>query len=200
MKKFIQFVLIILILGVVFVGADAGIAFLRKKTPLIHWTRDVENGKVDRSLIYDIYYCYNLGEINTTEYVLKKKEYTCPPSDIVLKEENLNTYYYKGFFNKSSYIKKADTKDELKDATKYIKSFDKKYDDAFFEKRSIIIAYVPTGANATVKFNQVLVSNEIIVKINIEKARADKENSTGYAFFIEIDKEYLGDKKLKLES
>ena len=200
MKKIIKIVFIVLILAVIFIGVDSGIGFLKKKPPIIHWGNSIDNGKVDHTLFYDIYYCYNLGEIKTTEVVSRKKEYTCPESDIILKSENLNVYSYKGFFNRSKYIKKVDNKDELKSATKYISKFDKKYDDGFFDKKSIIIAYLPTGANAQVTFNQVLVSDEIIVKLDVETARADKENTSGYAFFIEIDKDYLGDKKLKLES
>ena len=200
MKKFIQIVFVILILGAVFIGIDSGVGFLRKRTPLIHWSSNIDNGKVDKTLFYNIYYCYNLGEINTTEFVSKKKEYTCPESDIILKEKNLNIYYYKGFFNKNKYIKRVDNKDELKTATKYIKSFDKKYDDGFFDKKSIIIAYIPTGANAKVSFEEVLISNNIIVKFDIETARADKEIKSGYAYFIEIDKDYLSDKELEIES
>ena len=200
MKKLIKVVFILLILAALFIGIDAGIGFLKKQAPLIHWSKSIENGKVNKSLLYDIYYCYNLGEIKTTEIVSKKKQITCPKSDIILKEENLNIYSYKGFFNRNKYIKKATDKGELKAATKYISSFDKKYDDGFFEKRSIIIAYIPTGANAKVTFNQVLISDEIIVKLNVETARADKDNTSGYVFFIEIDKDYLNDKTLKVES
>lgn len=200
MKKFIKMVFIILILGICFAGIDAGSAFLRKKAPIIHWTKNIENGKVDRSLLYDIYYCYNLGELKTTEWVLKNEEYTCPISDIILKEENLNVTYYKGFYNKKAYVKKATTKEELKEATKYIRDFNKKYDDEFFNNKAVIIAYVPVGANAVVKFDQVLISNTVVVKINVEKARADRDNSTGYAYFIDIEKDYLGDKSISLDS
>jgi len=200
MKKFIKIVFVILIIAICFVAIDAGTAFLRKKAPLIHWSGEIENGKVDHALAYDIYYCYNLGELKTTEWVLKKKEYTCPPSDIILKEENLNTYFYKGFFNKKKYIKKIETKEDLKNAVRYIKPFNKKYADEFFEKKAIIIAYFPEGANSVVSFDQVIISNTIVVNFNVEKARVDKDNSTGYAYFIEIDKEYLGDKSLTLES
>ncbi len=200
MKKIIKLIFIILILAVLFVGIDSGVGFLKKKAPLIHWSNNIENGKVDKTLLYNIYYCYNLGEIKTTEIVSKKKSYTCPESDIILKEENLNIYSYKGFYNRRNYIKKVENKDELKAATKYITSFNKKYDEGFFEKKAIIIAYVPSGANANVTFNQVLISDKVIVKLDIEKARADKDNTTGFVFFIEIDKEYIGDKELTIES
>ena len=200
MKKIIKIIFVILILAVLMIGIDAGVGFLKQQAPLIHWSKNIENGKVDKSLLYDTYYCFNLGEIKTTEIVSKKKTYTCPESDIILKKENLNIYSYKGFFNRKKYIKKVDNKDSLKAATKYISSFDKKYDEGFFDKKSIIIAYIPTGANATVTFKEILISDEITVKLNVETARADKDNTSGYAFFIEIDKDYLGDKELKIES
>jgi hypothetical protein len=200
MKKIIKIIFVILILVVLFIGIDAGVGFLKKQAPLVHWSKNIENGKVDQSLLYDIYYCYNLGEIKTTEIVTKKQTRTCPESDIILTKENLNIYSYKGFFNRKKYIRKADNKDELKAITKYITSFDKKYDDGFFDKRSVIIAYLPTGANSTVSFKEVLISDEIIVRLDVETAKADKDNTSGQAFFIEIEKDYLGNKELKLES
>ena len=200
MKTFLKVVFVLIVLAAVFVGIDLGASFLRKKAPIIHWSNDIENGKVDHTLVFDIYYCYNLGELTTTEWVSKKTDYKCPESDILLEEENVNIYYYKGFFNKKKYIKKITNNEELKAAVKYIKPFNKKYDDAFFEKRNILIVFVPTGENAVVKFDHITVSSNIRVKLNIETARADRENTSGYAFFIEVDKEYLGEKDLVIES
>lgn len=200
MKHFLRFIVIVLLIALLFVGLDSGTALLKKTAPFIHWHQEIKNGEVDKTLFYDIYYCYNLGELESTEFVFKNKTVTCPDSDTILTEKNLNIYNYKGFFNKKQYLKVINTNEELKEAVKYIKPYNKKYDEEFFNKNSILLAYIPVTENSIVKFKQIKISEEVEVTIDVENSKVDRDSNTGYAFFIEIDREYLGDKKVILES
>ena len=200
MKKVIEWFFIILLAVACLVIADELVAFLRKDVPIISWKDEIENGEVYHSLAYDIYGCTNLGETKLKEWRLKGKDpVTCPPSDIVLEADSLTVTKVPGYFSKNQYIKLATNNAELKDATKYIQTFKGKYEDEFFDTKNIIIAYFPTEKDTnTAEFKQVYISNTVSVTISsdVDKSRTDK--SYGFAFIIEIDKEYVTDKELSL--
>ncbi len=200
MKKILKFLIILILIGLLFIGLDSGTALLKKTAPFIHWSADIENGKVDKTLFYDMYYCYNREELESTNIVFKGKSFTCPEGDTILTSENLNVYSYKGFFNRKTYLKTITSLEELKEAVKYIKPFNKKYDPEFFDKKTIILVYIPAEENAVVSFKQIRIREDVTVSINFDKSKADRDSTTGYAIFIEIDKEYLGDKEINLES
>jgi len=197
MKKVLGFIVVLIIVLIIFAMGDAVITEIIKVPPILHITDKITNGKVYKGLVYDVYVCDNNEK--TWVFFNEKTEVTCYPKDIVLTSSNLKIYYYQGYYSKKSFTKVITNLEELEENTKNIIDYDKEYNENFFNKKNILIAYIPLSSSTTkTKFKNVTISKKVIVNITKESADKKDSNMTGYIYFIEIDKEYLEDKEITI--
>ena len=198
-KKKSKLLLIILII-IFLIALDSGGNYLLKKHPILSWKEaKEEKNYVVHGLFYDIYGCYNFDYL-TEEWAFKGKNLKCGDSEVLIKPSFLNYKEYQGYFFDKKFTKVVTSKAELKEITDHVPSYEGKYTNAYFKEKSLIVAYMPLSSGSiSASLDSVLFSNDIVVKVKLDRPEVGTADMSGVIYFIEINNNLIAKKTVDIE-